>query len=246
MQNVKQEWFSIPELLAIIHRLQRDEQPLPIKIFTDKGLSKKADRENWQKRQRSGVKGKTFEYYYSSFPIELQKELGFSPIVPHQEENKNNLLVADKPIKKRISKLAQKVRYIAGFSSLQVSAGYGNDNDATSSPDTYVPFSENLLQKLGVSEKNGVVFWANGNSMFPTIDDEDLLLIDTSKREIKEGKIYVVQHRGTMWVKRIRFGFNDVQLVSDNPDYSPIHISYEEAEDLRIVGQVVNITKSVM
>lgn len=82
--------------------------------------------------------------------------------------------------------------------------------------------------------------------MFPTIDDEDLLLIDTSKREIKEGKIYVVQHRGTMWVKRIRFGFNDVQLVSDNPDYSPIHISYEEAEDLRIVGQVVNITKSVM
>lgn len=108
MQNVKQEWFSIPELLAIIHRLQRDEQPLPIKIFTDKGLSKKADRENWQKRQRSGVKGKTFEYYYSSFPIELQKELGFSPIVPHQEENKNNLLVADKTIKKEYQNLLKK------------------------------------------------------------------------------------------------------------------------------------------
>lgn len=247
MQKVKQEWFSIPELLAIIHRLQRESQPLSIRISTDKGLSKKADRESWQKRQRSGVKGKTFEYHYSSFPIELQKELGFSPIeIYEKEESKNNLFLTDKPIEKRISKLAQKVRYIAGFSSLQVSAGYGDDNDAISCPDTYVPFSENLLQKLGVSEKNCVVFWANGNSMFPTIDDEDQLLIDTSKREIKEGKIYVVRHRGTMWVKRIRFGFNDVQLVSDNPDYSPIHISYEEAQDLQIVGQVVNITKSVM
>ena len=45
---------------------------------SDKGIVKKADRENWVKRQREGVKGKTFEYHYSSFPIEIQKQLGFS------------------------------------------------------------------------------------------------------------------------------------------------------------------------
>ena len=46
---------------------------------SDKGIVKKADRENWVKRQREGVKGKTFEYHYSSFPLEIQKELGFYP-----------------------------------------------------------------------------------------------------------------------------------------------------------------------
>lgn len=243
MLNVKQEWFSIPELLAVIHSLQENNQALPIKISTDKGLSKKAEREQWQKRQRTGVKGKTFEYHYLSFPAELQKALGFEPIQAETEKDSINI---NRSLEKLMAKLAQKVRYIAGFSSLHISAGYGDYNDGITTPDTYVPFSENLLQRLGVSEKNGVVFWASGNSMYPTINDEDQLLIDTSKKDIKEGKIYVVQHRGTMWVKRIRFGFNDVQLVSDNSDYEPISISYEEAQDLQIVGQVVNITKSVI
>lgn len=82
--------------------------------------------------------------------------------------------------------------------------------------------------------------------MTPTIDDGDQLLVDRAKTEIKEGKIYIIQHRGTMWVKRVRFGFDEVLLVSDNEDYDPISISYEDASDLQVVGQVVNITKSVV
>ncbi len=61
------EWFSVAELLAA----RTAELPR-----TDKGISKKADRENWEKRQRSGVKGKTFEYHYTSLPESVQKALG--------------------------------------------------------------------------------------------------------------------------------------------------------------------------
>ena len=68
MKNLK-EWFSIKELM--------DENLIGLPA-SDKGIVKKADRENWVKRQREGVKGKTFEYHYSSFPIEIQKQLGFS------------------------------------------------------------------------------------------------------------------------------------------------------------------------
>lgn len=58
MQNY-QEWFSIKELM---------EKNLYLP-GSDKGIVKKAAREGWQKRQRQGVKGKTFEYHYTSFPI---------------------------------------------------------------------------------------------------------------------------------------------------------------------------------
>lgn len=68
MKNSK-EWFSVSELLA------EQIEGLPT---TDKGISKKADREKWEKRQRNGVKGKTFEYHYSSLPENVQCELGFS------------------------------------------------------------------------------------------------------------------------------------------------------------------------
>ncbi|OBX07821.1 transposase, partial [Gallibacterium salpingitidis] len=41
---------------------------------TLRGINKKAQRENWVKRQRAGVKGKTFEYEITSLPQEVQAE----------------------------------------------------------------------------------------------------------------------------------------------------------------------------
>lgn len=57
-----QEWYSIAELMS-------NNLELPT---SDKGIVKKAVRENWLKRQREGVKGKTFEYHYSSLPSNVQ------------------------------------------------------------------------------------------------------------------------------------------------------------------------------
>ncbi|GAB1669232.1 S24 family peptidase [Mannheimia haemolytica] len=232
MKNLN-EWFSITELL------EKNCEGLP---KTDKGISKKAEREGWEKRQREGVKGKTFEYHYSSFSEEVQKQLGFEPLAKEEK----GILPFPKGLSRLIERLAQKVGYIAGFRSLSISAGYGDYNDGISDPDTYVPYSMDTLNRLGINENNGVVFWASGNSMAPTIDDGDQLLIDRNKQEITDGKIYVIQHRGTMWVKRIRWGFDEVFLVSDNEDYEPISIKYEDADGLQVVGQVVNVVKSAI
>lgn len=72
MKNSK-EWFSVSELLS------EQIEGLPT---TDKGISKKADREKWEKRQRNGVKGKTFEYHYTSFPENVQQALGVEILQP--------------------------------------------------------------------------------------------------------------------------------------------------------------------
>ena len=70
MKNSK-EWFSIKELMD-------ENLNLP---SSDKGIVKKAEREGWKKRQRDGVKGKTFEYHYSSLPKDVQKQLGFETAI---------------------------------------------------------------------------------------------------------------------------------------------------------------------
>lgn len=58
------EWLTVQELLGL--------ETLP---SSDRGITKKAQRENWVKRQRDGVKGKTFEYSFNSLPQAVQAEL---------------------------------------------------------------------------------------------------------------------------------------------------------------------------
>lgn len=58
------EWFSIQEIMGF--------KGLP---SSDRGIMKKAEREQWQKRQKDGVKGKAFEYHLTSLPPETQQQL---------------------------------------------------------------------------------------------------------------------------------------------------------------------------
>lgn len=84
MGNSK-EWWSVSELL------EKKVETLP---KTDKGISKKADRENWGKRQRAGVKGKTFEYYVGDMPTSVQQALGFSVALPASPQpNRDDFVV---------------------------------------------------------------------------------------------------------------------------------------------------------
>ncbi|OOF58778.1 DNA-binding protein [Rodentibacter myodis] len=80
MKNFK-EWFSVKELI---------DKNLPNLPSSDKGIVKKADREGWEKRQRAGVKGKTFEYYVGDMPAEVQQALG----IDLADKLKNNISIS--------------------------------------------------------------------------------------------------------------------------------------------------------
>ena len=147
----------------------------------------------------------------------------------------------------------QSEQYIDGismincFCSVNVSAGFGSFNKGVTAPDGQVPYSDSLLQKLGVKPRHAAVFWADGTSMRPTIDDGDQMLVDLSKKEIKGDKIYLVQNREIVWVKRVKLNWNGIELISDNKEeYAPITLTKAEADNLEIIGQVAYIGKSVI
>lgn len=76
-----------------------------------------------------------------------------------------------------------------------------------------------------------------GDSMMPTIHDSDLLLVDTSERNLNLGdKIWAISYCGQGMIKRLRNKGDGVQILSDN-QLVPPDMAYDG--ELHILGRVV-------
>lgn len=143
-------------------------------------------------------------------------------------------------------KLEGGISMIFAYPSINVSAGFGSFNEGVTEPEGEEPYSDALLASLGVKAERCAVFWANGDSMEPTIADGDQMLVDLTKTEVKgDNKVYLVQNGESIWVKRLRQGWGYVELISDNEDYEPIKLSGAESQYLQVIGQVVHIGHSL-
>lgn len=137
---------------------------------------------------------------------------------------------------------AESVVFIDAYRSINVSAGFGSFNDGVTRPDGERPYAIQLLVELGVSASKCAVFWAKGNSMYPTIHDGDQLLVDLSQKQITGNKIYLIQNEDSVWVKRVKISWDGVELISDNKEEYPIiKIKPNEAEHLQVIGQVIYV-----
>lgn len=133
--------------------------------------------------------------------------------------------------------LDEGVSMVDCYSSINVSAGFGSFNEGATEADGQEPYSDSLLCSLGVKAEKCAVFGANGNSMLPTINDGDQMLVDLSRKEIQGDRIYLVQNGESMWVKRVKMEWDGISLISDNKEkYPPISITGKDAQHLQIIG----------
>ncbi|OOG79234.1 hypothetical protein B0E41_25510 [Hydrogenophaga sp. A37] len=97
-----------------------------------------------------------------------------------------------------------------------------------------------IAQSLGVDPTHLALIDARGDSMSPTIESGDLLLLDTRNGGAKSEGIYVINLAGALLVKRLRIKLSgSVEVMSDNPKYSSETISGSELDRLLLVGRVV-------
>lgn len=142
------EWYSISELLAA---------GLTNFPSSDKGITKKANRENWRKRQRKGVKGKTFEYHVSSMPSFVQEALCGKLIEPKEWFTAFELVGVDglPTLPSNVTRLATK----NGWLSRQVK---GKRGVAFEYHYSALPFEvQQALSFIGTSEKE----WFSANEL---------------------------------------------------------------------------------
>ncbi len=123
---------------------------------------------------------------------------------------------------------------------VSASMGYGvtvyNENLTA----TY-SISKKLAKDLGVYNCHMEMIFAQGDSMMPTIEGGDSLLIDRSKKEIYDGKIYCVRIENQLYAKRLqKIPPNTIVVVSDNEKYRSFEIDLSKCADydFEVIGEV--------
>ena len=128
---------------------------------------------------------------------------------------------------------------------IEVSAGAGAFVGMEDSSAYCMAFRKDWLNSRGLKEKDLYVVFTRGDSMEPTISDQDSLLVNTAEKMPHDGHIYVIRSQDTLWVKRIQKLLNgSLLLISDNKIYPPMELNLNEASDVEIIGKVVSSSKN--
>lgn len=136
------------------------------------------------------------------------------------------------------------------FYDLQASAG----NGCFTSIENYetLNIGEDYLNKIGIRGNYNriAIIRAKGISMYPTICDGDFLFVDTDNKELYNNKIYVINERGLLKVKRVLMSSpfsKTITIKSDNQqdgDYPPYDIEIDGCQNV-ICGTVIFLTRSL-
>lgn len=97
-----------------------------------------------------------------------------------------------------------------------------------------------VLAALGVEARQLAIVPVHGDSMVPTLQPGDLLLVDEAQREELAEAIHVLRLDGALLVKRLRPEGRRLIVTSDNPAYPPLSIALS---DVSILGRVVGISR---
>lgn len=103
------------------------------------------------------------------------------------------------------------------------------------------------LRNLSIDKNNAVAAKASGDSMSPKIEDGDIIHIDVGRKNIKDGKTFVICLGGLNYAKKLyNLPFGGVRIVSNNAEEFPeIAMTKEEAEmnQFEVIGWVWQVSK---
>jgi len=109
----------------------------------------------------------------------------------------------------------------------------------------YLAFRREWVSKIAVDPSRLALIEAAGDSMMPTINPGDLMLLDLMVHVGRDG-IYAINVDGLLYIKRVQKRFDGTVIVkSDNEAYEEQRFSGNEAKNLRIIGRVIWMGKRV-
>lgn len=115
--------------------------------------------------------------------------------------------------------------------------GYLNDHVEVKGS---MAFKRDWLARMNIDPAQAGVIYAKGDSMTPTIQDGEVLLVDYRQREAQGNRVYVLNIDGHLLVKRLIRRVAGWMIVSDNQDKTRYPDEVVQSPDLiNIVGRVV-------
>lgn len=123
---------------------------------------------------------------------------------------------------------------------VNASMGYGVTVYDETKTGTY-QISKKLANDLGIHPEKTEMIFASGDSMLPTIEGGDSLLIDLNRKEIYDGRIYCVRIDGQLYAKRLqKIPPYKIIVISDNSKYKSFEIDFSKQIefDFEVIGEV--------
>jgi phage repressor protein C with HTH and peptisase S24 domain len=101
-------------------------------------------------------------------------------------------------------------------------------------------FKRSWLERMRLDADNACVIYASGDSMYPSISDGDVLLLDKTANPLRSDEVYAFMVDDEVVVKRLSKGFGGIVLRGDNPNKAAYpDISVPPGYDLTVIGRVV-------
>lgn len=124
----------------------------------------------------------------------------------------------------------------------KAAAGLGSENPHVEMRST-LAFKREWLKAKGAKAEHLIVIYAEGESMWPTINDRDVLLIDRSKVDPMDRQVFVLAGGDGTNVKRlVQAPLGQWVLRSDNEDkvnYPDRYYLLSNGNEHRIIGKVI-------
>ena len=111
----------------------------------------------------------------------------------------------------------------------------GGSTETGSRTIAYLSFRSEWIRAKGNAKFMSVIR-AFGDSMYPTIQDGSVVLVDEGRKQFVRGKIFYIRFDGQMYIKRLVEIEGKIFVTSDNDKNM---LSIEDADDFEIIGRCI-------
>lgn len=132
--------------------------------------------------------------------------------------------------------------YIPAY-DIEVSAGHGSTCFTDAQPHKHLAFRQRWITARGLQADALAALFTRGDSMTPTIPEGAAVIIDQTRNQALDGKVYVIRIDDRHYVKRTQWLIGGgLRLISDNKLYDPLDITKADmaANNIQICGQVIH------
>jgi len=152
----------------------------------------------------------------------------------------NWLLFDQEP--KSLEEQTERYSRIKYFKDINASAGGGAFNFEESYEMLTIDkeFLNNLYKSHQVNIDTIAAINVIGDSMEPTLLNQEVILFDTTLTNIEKDGIFVISSNSGLFVKRMAKRVDgSVELISDNKNYNNETLSLDEQSYIRLLGKVI-------
>jgi len=159
----------------------------------------------------------------------------------YREEQKASLTSNAKTVHQKEDDNEESIRI--PLYDVRASAGHGTYVDSEYKTDDMLFDKRWILYTMRLQPEKLSVISVMGDSMEPTLQEKDLVLVDHRYKKAKTDGVYVVNYDDMLLIKRVQSTPEGLYIRSDNHLYKEVFVSTDTPKPIKIIGRVVWVGK---